>query len=421
MRRPDDAVGHSDALQLTPGTDPGDIAGQILDLIVPRFADAAGVFVLDRQLPGGRPGADSGDLIVRRLGTRFTSGGDEADVPHTVFPAWGVVTFAAGSPYARCVHRGQPVAFQQPDGKTMERASPGRRDVLGRYQAFLAVPMIASAVPNGLITLARAAGRPAFDEGESAAAAALAMRAGDLLADAVRAMEHQQAAVALQRGPLPAAPVVSDGLEIAGRCVPAAGNLSGGDWYDVIPLRAGRAGVIVGDVMGHGPGAAALMAQLRAAAHALASSGLEPAELLRQLDHTAAALGDVVYATCAYAVIEPAGRAATIALAGHLPPVLAMADGVTHVPELPSGLSLGLGGAAFGQVRIKLLPGTVLALFTDGLVETRTRSFDLGVSALRAVLGNQRGTLNEACDAIIRLLAPDLEDDTTVVLIRIPQ
>lgn len=216
-------------------------------------------------------------------------------------------------------------------------------------------------------------------------------------------------------------PEISSGLEIAGRCLPAAGNLTGGDWYDVIPLSAGRIGVVVGDVMGHGPGAAALMAELRAAAHDLAVSGMRPAHLLGRLEHTASELGDVVYATCAYAVIDPAEGCATVALAGHLPPVIALDDGVTSVPELPAGLSLGLGNGVFGDVRIKLPPGSVLALFTDGLVETRIQSFDLGVRALRDQLAVvQHGSLDEACDTLVGSLAPDREDDTTIVLVRLP-
>jgi serine phosphatase RsbU (regulator of sigma subunit) len=214
---------------------------------------------------------------------------------------------------------------------------------------------------------------------------------------------------------------ISPGLEIVGRCLPAAGNLTGGDWYDVVPLPAGRTGVVVGDVMGHGPGAAALMADLRAAAHELAACDLQPASLLERLEQMASALGDVVYATCAYALIDPAEGSATVALAGHLPPVLVQSDGVTRVPELPAGLSLGLGSGVFGEVRVKLPPGSVLALFTDGLVETRIRPFDLGIRALRDLLtAMAHGSLDEACDAIIGSLAPEREDDTTIVLVRVP-
>lgn len=368
---------------------------------MPSFADGAAVFVLDRPLAGGD--ADSGDVIVRRIGTRLTGrGSDGSEVPPLVFPDGAVVAFASDSPYAQCLQLVQPVAFGQVGAGPVERVDPSCQEVAARYgyRSFLAVPIIVGSAPNGLIAFKRAGGRPAFDDGEIAVAAALAEQAGGLLAEAGRALDS--------------------GLEVAGRCLPAAGQLSGGDWYDLIPLGAGRTGVIVGDVMGHGSAAATLMAQLRTAAFALASSGLAPADMLRQLDRTAAGLGDVVYATCAYAVIDPADRAATVALAGHLPPVLAMPDGVTRVPELPSGLSLGLGSAAFGQVRVKLPPGAILALFTDGLVETRTQPFDLGIRALRSILASQHGTLHETCQTIVASLAPDLEDDTTVVLVRIP-
>jgi Stage II sporulation protein E (SpoIIE)/GAF domain len=392
------------------------MAGQILDITVSRLADAAGVFILDRLTADRLPsGADGGEVIVRRLGTRFTGGG--SDVPHKEFPAWGVVTFAAGSPYAQCLRRGRPVAFEQPGSRTVERVAPD--DVLARYQSFLAVPMIAEGAPNGLITLARASSRPAFDDGEIAVAAGLATQAATCLANASRVVE-QQAVEVLRRSRLPGGLVTPNRLEVAGRCLPAAGTTIGGDWYDVVSLPEGRTGLIVGDVMGHGPVAAAVMVQLRAAAHALATADLPPAELLAELDRTAITLGDLIYATCAYAVIDPVGKAATVALAGHLPPVLAMPDGTTHVPELPSGLSLGLGTATFGQVRIKLLPGTVLALFTDGLVETRTQPFDQGIRALQFILAGEHGTLNEACDVIVRSLASHPEDDTTIVLARIP-
>jgi serine phosphatase RsbU (regulator of sigma subunit) len=172
--------------------------------------------------------------------------------------------------------------------------------------------------------------------------------------------------------------------------------------------------------MGHGPEAAAVMAQLRTAAHALAGTGLEPARLLGHLDRTTLTLRKSVLATCVYAIIDPAARACTLSAAGHLPPVLAWPDGSARVPDLPAGQSLGLGSAVYGQARVKLAPGTVIALYTDGLVETRTRSFEQGISALQAELAGARGPLAARRDAIISVLANDAEDDVTLVLARIP-
>jgi serine phosphatase RsbU (regulator of sigma subunit) len=215
-------------------------------------------------------------------------------------------------------------------------------------------------------------------------------------------------------------PAVPSGLEVAGRCLPTAGHIIGGDWYDIIPLPGGRTGLVVGDVMGHGPEAAAVMAQLRAAAHALADLDLPPAELLQRLNRSTALLQRITLATCVYAVIDPGSHSCTMAGAGHLSPILALPDGTTRVPELPAGQSLGFGTAIYGQARIKLPPGAVLALYTDGLVESRTRSFDQGILALRSVLAREHGNLEAICDALITSLAERCEDDITVILARIP-
>lgn len=105
---------------------------------------------------------------------------------------------------------------------------------------------------------------------------------------------------------------------------------------------------------------------------------------------------------------------------GAPPAVTAWPDGTTSAPDLPSGLPIGLGTAIYGRLILALPPGAILALYTDGLVDTRTRSSDEGVLELRSVLAGQAGPLDDACDHLLRSLAPRREDDTTVVLARIP-
>ena len=122
--------------------------------------------------------------------------------------------------------------------------------------------------------------------------------------------------------------------------------------------------------MGHGPEAAAVMVQLRTAAHTLAALDLPPEQILRRLDELAAGMA-APFATCIYAVIDPSAGSCVVAQAGHLPPVLVLPGGDTRVLDLPPGLPLGLGAEAFEATPVSLPPGATLALYTDGLVESR--------------------------------------------------
>lgn len=404
-------------LRLGAGTGLPDIASHALDLAVPRLADAAGVLINERLLAGGPGGAEGGDLVVRRIGTRFADG---TRFPEAAFPAGEVVALSAASPYGRCAASGSPVMFTPLDDQTLDHARRDGRAFLARYNWFLTVPMIARGTVAGLMTLARTPARLAFAGDDVALAVRVAERAGACIVNACLLDRYQRTAQALQEALLPAEPALPAGIEVAGRCLPA-GDLVGGDFYDVIPLASGQTGLIVGDVMGHGIAAAATMAQLRTTAHALAEMELAPAELLARLDRATSALKHPIYATCAYAVIDVRNQHATIALAGHLPPVLVEPGGSTHVPDIPSGMSLGLGTSALGEARIRMPAGAILALFTDGLVETRTRPYDQGIGMLRTVLARQRGPLHQTCDTTITELGRNLEDDITLVLARIPR
>jgi serine phosphatase RsbU (regulator of sigma subunit) len=121
-------------------------------------------------------------------------------------------------------------------------------------------------------------------------------------------------------------------------------------------------------------------------------------------------------------IIDPAGSSCLAAQAGHLPPVLVLPGGTTQELDLPPGLPLGLGAQSFAATKISLPPGTTLALYTDGLVESRTQPIDEGLAALHSVLSSALarpgGTLNEACQAVTQALHHG-EDDITLVLARI--
>jgi hypothetical protein len=408
------------SISLGTGIDLAEITRLTLAASVPGFAVGASVFALEHLLKEGEPTGQpvAGQVVARRLGAKFARPGRR--VPGGAFPPGEVIAFAADSPLARCVSSGRLVRFSKPDRQATERLGPVGREVVAGYTSFLAVPMTARDTVTGFMVLVRAPGGPAFSERDAAAAARLGAQAGAGILNALALMRQQSIADALQRGLLAAEPVIPPGLEMAGRCLPAAGHVIGGDWYDVIPLPGNRTGLVVGDVMGHGPEAAAVMAQLRTTAHALADLDLAPADLLQRLNRVTTTLQRITLATCAYAIIDADRHACTLAGAGHLPPILALPDGTTRVPELPPGQSLGIGAASYGQARIKLPPGAILALYTDGLVESRTRSFDQGILALRSVLAREHGNLEAICDALIASLAGRCEDDITVILARIP-
>jgi len=263
-------------LLLGASADLAEIARLVLSATVPGFADQTGVFVLEQLLTGAEPAGHTGGdgVLARRLGTRFASAGPQAS--EAAFPVGDVIAFAADSPAARCLRQGRPVAFRRPDAQGLEQIRMGGRVVLAGYNSFLAVPMTADDEPIGFLFLARARGTPGFGDSDTEAAARLAAQAGTGIANTLTLMRQRSVASALQRGLLAAKPPAPSRLEIAGRCVPTSGHLIGGDWYDVIPLPGHRTGLVVGDVMGHGPEAAAVMAQLRAAAHALADLDRPP-------------------------------------------------------------------------------------------------------------------------------------------------
>jgi Stage II sporulation protein E (SpoIIE)/GAF domain len=409
-------------LRLSVSLDLDEITGQVLDLAVPRFAGAASVFVLEQLVSDGRPGGGDG-VVLRRLGIRHGTGRPE--VAEVTFPQGEVLACAPDTTYARCVIHGSPVISADVDWQTVERVAhrPGGPEALSRYRSFLAVPMASRSGTAGVLAFARSADWAGFGDDDAALVAGMAAQAGTCVEGACLLLRHQRTAEALQRGLLMGEPMMPAGIEVETRCVPAVGEYIGGDWWDVVALSEGRAGLIVGDAMGHGPEAAAVMAQLRAAAHALAELDLAPAELLRRLDRTAGMLRNAVFApiaTCVYAVIDPARESVTVAGAGHLSPIVILPDGTLRVPELPPGLPLGLGAAIFSQIRLRLPAGATLALFTDGLIETRSRTCDQGLLELRSVFGRERGALAQTCDSVLRALAGHGEDDATLVLARIP-
>ncbi|SFW87432.1 PP2C family protein-serine/threonine phosphatase [Amycolatopsis australiensis] len=187
----------------------------------------------------------------------------------------------------------------------------------------------------------------------------------------------------LSRSMLPVAPP-TPGLDVVTRYLPAAtGSKVGGDWFDVIALPSGATAFVIGDVVGHGVTAATVMGQVRTAIRCYALLGLPPSEVLRDVSALTGGLFGESFVTCFYAVHRPDEGTLTYANAGHLPAILIRPDAGPE--QIGEALAQPLGvGAEFPQRTTAFPRGADLVLYTDGLVESRTRDLTLGVEWLLA-------------------------------------
>ena len=213
----------------------------------------------------------------------------------------------------------------------------------------------------------------------------------DRLAVAVyvdRSRSERAAAAMLQESLLPSNLPSTEGWEFAARYVPSTDTGVSGDWYDVFELPGGHIGVVIGDVAGNGLRAAVVMGRLRSALRAYAMDYSDPAQVLGKLDRKASHFETGTMATVAYAVIDTATHRMRIAVAGHLPPVLAAPGDVARLLPVHIGPPIGfdLGSTGRRSVDVEVPPGALIVLYTDGLVERRGEDLDLGLERLRRVL-----------------------------------
>ncbi|MGW4629004.1 ATP-binding SpoIIE family protein phosphatase [Streptomyces rubiginosohelvolus] len=234
---------------------------------------------------------------------------------------------------------------------------------------------------------------------------------------------HRETAVTLQRSLLPQELEQPDDLRIAATYQPGGTDAAvGGDWYDVITLGAGRTALVIGDVMGRGVRAAAVMGQLRTAVRAYARLDLPPHEVIQLLDVLAAEIDASQIATCVYAVHDPNEGQLVYASAGHLPILVRDEDGTVHRAADPTGPPLGTGGWVHTSGTIALPPGSTAVLYTDGLVERRSEDIDEGVASLARALSGAKGSPQVVCDRLIRSLGVTAEhdDDVAVLVVQHP-
>lgn len=312
---------------------------------------------------------------------------------------------------------GPPDAFVRHVTQTMRRFVHGRSLV-----APLTTAGEATAV--GAIVLDASARRP-FDEGYRAFLHLVATTVGAAVSGALRRARElgdlREVSETLQRAMLPRDAVA---LGTVGRYRPATGKLAvGGDWYDAVDLGAGRRALVVGDCVGHGLEAAALMGQLRSASRALLLEDRGPASTLEALDRFAAALPGGESTTVFCAIVDEADGTVTYASAGH-PPALLVRDAGTAWLEEAVGTPLAVRSGPRAEATTRLAPGDLLLLYTDGLVERRTESLSDGLTRLghtAGVLAASEATMEGFVEVLLRALVPDSgQDDVALLLYRRP-
>ncbi|MFE1909989.1 SpoIIE family protein phosphatase [Streptomyces anandii] len=244
-------------------------------------------------------------------------------------------------------------------------------------------------------------------------------------AERLRASERRQreTAVTLQRSLLPQVLEQPDDLRIAATYRPGGTEAAvGGDWYDVITLGGGRTALVIGDVMGRGVRAAAVMGQLRTAVRAYARLDLPPHEVLQLLDGLAAEIDANQIATCVYAVHDPNEGRLVYASAGHLPILVRDDSGTVLRADEPTGPPLGTGGWMHASGSVPLGPGSTAVLYTDGLVERRDEDLDEGIASLERALAGATGTPQVVCDRLVRSagVQADHYDDVAVLVLQHP-
>ncbi|MFH7340171.1 SpoIIE family protein phosphatase [Streptomyces sp. KHY 26] len=403
-------------------------AQELADMCVPALADFVTVDLLDPEEHGGEPPARvATPVTLRRAAHRSVLEG----VPEAVMKPGQTERYPSGSPQADSLTAGRTIIASKIAGDMntwMNWNSARTRSVrLFGIHSAMSVPVRARGLTLGVAVFIRHRRPDGFDADDRMLAEEITARAAVCIDNARRYSRERETALALQRSLLPRTLPHTAALEVSSRYLPAARAGVGGDWFDVIPLSGLRVAMVVGDVVGHGIQASATMGRLRTAVRTLADIDLAPDELLTHLDDLVVRLaeeagdgGAGVGATCLYAVYDPVSRACTLARAGHPPPVLLPPAGRPHELDLPAGPPLGLGGLPFESAEVRLPEGTVLALYTDGLVKSRERESDIGRAMLFEALGAPARSLDASCDHVLRTLLPygGASDDVALLLAR---
>ncbi|MGW3445401.1 SpoIIE family protein phosphatase [Streptomyces sp. NPDC001076] len=410
---------------------------ELADLAVPLLADYVAVD-LEQSVPFGEgPPVHIGSTgerppVFRRAGLASIHHG----VPESPWAHGEVVPWPPASPFTDVLRTGMPhlePVLDTAPGTWIDQ-DPARAQTIHEngIHSLMLIPIRARRVLLGMVLFIRTSDPGPFQEVDVLLAEELVSRAALALDNARQYAREHTAALALQRNLLPHRLKGGAAVETASRYLPADMDHGvGGDWFDVIPLSGARVALVVGDVVGHGINAAATMGRLRTAVRTLADMELPPDELLTHLDDTVQRLAEeeadapeqyspAVGATCLYAVYDPVTRRCAMARAGHPPPAIIDPQGRVAFPDLPTGTPLGMGlGVPFEAAELELPEGSLLGLYTDGLIETRDHDIDVGMHRLGSALAQPDRPLEELCGHAMETVPGQAPcDDATLLLVR---
>jgi serine phosphatase RsbU (regulator of sigma subunit) len=417
---------------------------QVAETLVPQFADHCFIDLLH------------GDTLVRRA--QLNSRGWMPD-PGSWALAGETINYPKGHFCEQAMSTLDTVVVADLSEESFPVPRPESQQICDdiKLTSVIAAPLVARGQLLGVISLALSWLTEREDRHYGADdrdfLSAVASRVAIAIDNAALFEEERRTALAFQTSLLPKDPPFVDGREVAYKYVPAMPlethgqgiqTQVGGDWYDIIPLSAGRVGIVIGDVEGRGARAAAVMGQLRAALRAFAQDDKSPAEILRRLDDWVRSLGpaaaeehgfaaaDPPTVSCTYLIYDAWSRTLSFSNAGHVPPLLVHGHDVSQLEILDRGVLLGVRGKGvpglptYREENRYLPPGSALVFYTDGLIDRRQRADGTGhytdaevQHMLRqAVRQAADGTVDDIADAAQHAVPGEIDDDMAVVVVR---
>jgi serine phosphatase RsbU (regulator of sigma subunit)/anti-sigma regulatory factor (Ser/Thr protein kinase) len=403
------------------------MAPELINIIVPHFCNSAGLVVLESLVGEDEFPSESldGTQLVRRLAVAH----DDADAAwDAAFPTGEILRYPPGTPYTRCMDSGRPVCeVVSRDSADSMAAAWIRRPVAELLSgvSMLLLPLIARDIMLGFFVCVRQVGYRRFDAYDIEIGMEFASRAAIFMDNAQRYSRERATALTLQRSMLPTGLSSPSSVDVQHRYLPGSKLIEvGGDWYESIALPGGRVALVVGDVAGHGVRAAVTMGRLRTAIHTLAMLELPPAETLQQLNELMQELGvrEPHFATCIYAIYDAVSGTCEVASAGHLPPLLVRPDGTNEFLDVMPAPPLGVGTGLIQSRTLTIEDGSLLVLYTDGLVEKRSRDIDEGLGRLQEVFGpgSADQPLEDLCKATLAgVYTDEHRDDIALLMARL--